>query len=87
MCVVDIFNDRLPLSTVAPPAENNSVSSSISLAQQAEQQAREAADVAAKNLSKAAWGTLITLLISGALSFAIGRFALTSRNRRIATLR
>ena len=57
------------------------------LKQQAEQQAREAADVAAKNLSKAAWGTLITLLISGALSFAIGRFALTSRNRQIATLR
>lgn len=57
------------------------------LKQQAEQQAREAADVAAKNLSKAAWGTLITLLISGALSFAIGRIALTSRNRQIATLR
>jgi len=22
VCVVDIFNDRLPLSTVAPPGEN-----------------------------------------------------------------
>lgn len=51
------------------------------LKQQAEQQARQAADVAAKNLSKAAWGTLIMLLIGGALSFGVGRFALSSRPR------
>jgi len=50
------------------------------LKEQAEQQAREAAQVAASNVSKAAWGTLVTLLIGAALSFAVGRFALSSRN-------
>lgn len=53
------------------------------LKDQAEQQAREAAQVAASNLSKAAWGTLVTLLIGAALSFAVGRFALSSRKVRV----
>ncbi|QKZ04858.1 hypothetical protein [Pseudomonas eucalypticola] len=51
------------------------------LKQQAEQQARETADAAARNLSKAAWGTLLMLLIGGALSVGVGRFALSSRPR------
>lgn len=51
------------------------------LKQEAEQQAREAADAAASNLSKAAWGTLLMLLIGGALSIGVGRFALSSRPR------
>lgn len=51
---------------------------------QAEQQTREAAQIAASNVSKAAWGTLVTLLIGAALSFAVGRFALSSRQRRVA---
>lgn len=54
--------------------------------EQAEQQAREAAQVAASNVSKAAWGTLVTLLIGAALSFGVGRFALTSRKTRVATV-
>ncbi|WP_414156780.1 hypothetical protein [Pseudomonas sp. BNK-30] len=56
------------------------------LKEQAEQQAREAAQVAASNVSKAAWGTLVTLLIGAALSFGVGRFALTSRKTRVATV-
>ncbi|MNN24797.1 hypothetical protein D3C81_1382390 [compost metagenome] len=56
------------------------------LKEQAEQQAREAAQVAASNVSKAAWGTLVTLLIGAALSFGVGRFALTSRTTRVATV-
>jgi tape measure domain-containing protein len=51
------------------------------LKQQAEQQAREAADAAAKSLSKAAWGTLLMLLIGGAVSFGVGRVAMNSRPR------
>ncbi|MCI0913957.1 hypothetical protein [Pseudomonas putida] len=56
------------------------------LKEQAEQQAREAAQVAASNVSKAAWGTLVTLLIGAALSFGVGRFALSSRKTRVATV-
>jgi hypothetical protein len=48
---------------------------------QAEQQAREAADVAAKQVSKAAWGTFFMLIIGAALSFGLARYALSSRPR------
>jgi hypothetical protein len=49
------------------------------LKQQAEQQAREAADVAAKQVSKAAWGTFFMLLLGGAVSFFTARYAIRSR--------
>nr|GFC93577.1 hypothetical protein [Tanacetum cinerariifolium] len=49
------------------------------LKQQAEQQAREAADVATKQVSKAAWGTFFMLLLGGAVSFFTARYAIRSR--------
>ena len=54
------------------------------LKQQAEQKAREAADVAAKQLSRAAWSTLAMLLLGAALSFFVGRMALTTRRVPLA---
>jgi ElaB/YqjD/DUF883 family membrane-anchored ribosome-binding protein len=51
------------------------------LKQQAEQKAREAGEIAAKQISRAAWSTLAMLLLGAALSFFVGRMALT--NRRI----
>ncbi|WP_268796934.1 hypothetical protein [Pseudomonas huanghezhanensis] len=48
-----------------------------------EQKARQAAKVAASQLSKAAWGTLLMLLISAAVSFGVGRYAITSRPARL----
>jgi len=54
------------------------------LKQQAEQKAREAADVAAKQLSRAAWSTLAMLLLGAALSFFVGRTALTTRRVPLA---
>lgn len=53
------------------------------LKQQAEQKAREAGEIAAKQISRAAWSTLVMLLLGAALSFLVGRMALT--NRRIPT--
>ncbi|MDE1166687.1 MAG: hypothetical protein PW845_15185 [Pseudomonas sp.] len=53
------------------------------LKQQAEQKAREAAQVAAVQLSHAAWATLAMLLVGAALSFFIGRIALSSRAPRV----
>ena len=53
------------------------------LKQQAEQKAREAGEIAAKQISRAAWSTLAMLLLGAALSFFVGRMALT--NRRIPT--
>jgi hypothetical protein len=55
------------------------------LKQQAEQQAREAADVAARQVSKAAWGTFFMLLLGGALSFGTARYALRSRPAVVVT--
>lgn len=49
------------------------------LKQQAEQKAREAGEVAAKQLSRAAWSTLAMLLLGAVLSFFIGRVALIKR--------
>ncbi|MBD1553135.1 hypothetical protein [Pseudomonas typographi] len=49
------------------------------LKEQAEQQAREAADAAARQVSKAAWGTFFMLLLGGALSFGIAHYAINSR--------
>ena len=46
---------------------------------QAEQKAREAAEVAAKQVSRAAWGSLLILLLGAALSFGIGRIAMSTR--------
>lgn len=46
---------------------------------QAEQKAREAADVAAKQVSRAAWSSLLILLLGAALSFGIGRIAVSTR--------
>ncbi|CAI0833040.1 hypothetical protein [Serratia ficaria] len=46
---------------------------------QAEQKAREAADETAKQLSRAAWGSLLMLLLGAALSFAVGRVAVSTR--------
>ncbi len=57
----------------------------VAKVQALKQQAREAADVAAKNLSKAAWSTLLMLLVGGALSIGVGRFALSSRPRVVMT--
>ena len=54
------------------------------LKQQAEQKAREAGEVAAKQLSRAAWSTLAMLLLGAVLSFFVGRFALTSRRVPLA---
>ncbi|TFF02948.1 hypothetical protein EXW72_23855 [Pseudomonas sp. BCA14] len=54
------------------------------LKQQAEQKAREAAEVAAKQVSRAAWGTLAMLLLGAALSFFVGRMALTTRRVPLA---
>lgn len=54
------------------------------LQQQAEQKAREAAEVAAKQLSRAAWSTLAMLLLGVALSFFVGRMALTTRRVPLA---
>ncbi len=53
------------------------------LKQQAEQKAREAGEIAAKQISRAAWSTLAMLLLGAALSFFVGRMALA--NRRIPT--
>ncbi|MFA7944322.1 hypothetical protein ACEK06_17880 [Pseudomonas brenneri] len=46
---------------------------------QAEQKAREAGEVAAKQLSRAAWSTLLMLLLGAALSFGMGRLAISTR--------
>ena len=54
------------------------------LKQQAEQKAREAGEVAAKQLSRAAWSTLAMLLLGAALSFFVGRIALTTRRVPLA---
>ncbi|WP_025854490.1 hypothetical protein [Pseudomonas sp. CHM02] len=54
------------------------------LKQQAEQKAREAGEVAAKQLSRAAWSTLAMLLLGVALSFLVGRMALTTRRVPLA---
>jgi hypothetical protein len=54
------------------------------LKQQAEQKAREAGEVAAKQLSRAAWSTLAMLLLGVALSFFVGRVALTTRRVPLA---
>jgi len=54
------------------------------LKQQAEQKAREAGEVAAKQLSHAAWSTLALLLLGVALSFFVGRMALTTRRVPLA---
>ena len=54
------------------------------LKKQAEQKAREAGEVAAKQLSRAAWSTLAMLLLGAALSFFIGRIALTTRRVPLA---
>ncbi|MGR3889956.1 hypothetical protein [Pseudomonas sp. 1152_12] len=54
------------------------------LKQQAEQKAREAGEVAAKQLSRAAWSTLAMLLLGAALSFFVGRMALTHRRVPLA---
>ena len=54
------------------------------LKQQAEQKAREAGEVAAKQLSRAAWSTLAMLLLGAALSFLVGRMALTTRRVPLA---
>ncbi|NWE83145.1 hypothetical protein HX795_13620, partial [Pseudomonas edaphica] len=54
------------------------------LKQQAEQKAREAGEVAAKQLSRAAWSTLAMLLLGAALSFFVGRTALTTRRVPLA---
>jgi ElaB/YqjD/DUF883 family membrane-anchored ribosome-binding protein len=54
------------------------------LKQQAEQKAREAGEVAAKQLSRAAWSTLAMLLLGAALSFFVGRMALTTRRVPLA---
>ena len=51
---------------------------------QAEQQAREAGEVAAKQLSRAAWSTLLMLVLGAALSFGIGRLAITTRKVPLA---
>ena len=53
-------------------------------AKQAEQKAREAGEVAAKQLSRAAWSTLAMLLLGVALSFFVGRVALTTRRVPLA---
>ena len=54
------------------------------LKQQAEQKAREAGEVAAKQVSRAAWSTLAMLLLGAALSFLVGRLALTTRRVPLA---
>ena len=46
---------------------------------QAEQKAREAGEIAAKQLSRAAWSTLLMLLLGAALSFGMGRLAISTR--------
>ncbi len=46
---------------------------------EAEQKAREAADEAAKQLSRAAWGSLLILLLGAALSAGVGRIAESTR--------
>ncbi|MFO2462835.1 hypothetical protein OOJ96_03690 [Pseudomonas sp. 15FMM2] len=46
---------------------------------QAEQKAREAAEVAARQLSRAAWSTLLMLVLGAALSFGMGRMAISTR--------
>lgn len=52
---------------------------------QAEQKAREAADVAAKQVSRAAWGSLLMLLLGAALSFGIGRIAVSTRRNVVVS--
>ncbi|CAI0890160.1 Uncharacterised protein [Serratia proteamaculans] len=52
---------------------------------QAEQKAREAADVAAKQVSRAAWGSLLLLLLGAGLSFAIGRIAVSTRRNVVVS--
>jgi len=54
------------------------------LKQQAEQKAREAGEVAAKQLSRAAWSTLLMLLLGAALSFGVGRLAISTRRVPLA---
>lgn len=54
------------------------------LKQQAEQKARESGEVAAKQLSRAAWNTLAMLLLGAALSFFVGRMALSNRRVPLA---
>ena len=49
-----------------------------------EQKAREAGEVAAQQLSRAAWSTLAMLLLGAALSFFVGRMALTTRRVPLA---
>lgn len=51
---------------------------------QAEQKAREAGEVAAKQLSRAAWSTLLMLVLGAALSFGIGRLAISTRKVPVA---
>lgn len=46
---------------------------------QAEQKAREAGEIAAQQLSRAAWSTLLMLLLGAALSFGMGRLAISTR--------
>jgi hypothetical protein len=45
------------------------------LKQQADQKAREAGDAAARGVSKAAWATLLLLILGGVLSFVTGTLA------------
>jgi len=52
---------------------------------QAEQQAREAANVAAKQVSKAAWSTFFMLLLGAAISFATARYSMRSRPQVLVT--
>lgn len=52
---------------------------------QAEQQAREAANVAAKQVSKAAWSTFFMLVLGAAISFATARYAMRSRPQVLVT--
>jgi hypothetical protein len=52
---------------------------------QAEQQAREAADAAAKQVSKAAWSTFFMLLLGAAISFGTARYAMRSRPQVLVT--
>lgn len=52
---------------------------------EAEQKAREAADEAAKQLSRAAWGSLLVLLLGAALSAGVGRIAESTRRTLVVS--